>query len=62
MEVSGSASCPSHFTILERTPVPIEWWVGWAPGPVWAVLKRGESLIPAGMKPWILWPVAYSLY
>lgn len=35
---------PPPFYPRERTPVPIEWEVGWAPRPAWDVLEKRKIL------------------
>jgi hypothetical protein len=43
MEVSGQLQAQAAYP-LERTPVPIEYEVGWAPEPVRTVLQKGQCL------------------
>jgi hypothetical protein len=37
------ASCPSRFSLEERTPVPIALETGWALEPVWMLWRRDKS-------------------
>jgi hypothetical protein len=41
---------PPPFYPRERTPVPIEWELWWAPGPVWDVLVKRKNLLSIGIR------------
>ena len=46
----------------QRTPVPTEWKVGWAPKPVWIFCRREKYLALPGFEPRLVQTVAYLVY
>jgi hypothetical protein len=52
----------SHFTLVEKPPVPIEQEAGWIPEPVWMFLSTDKSPVPAKNGTRIAQPVSKSLY
>jgi hypothetical protein len=57
MEVSVQFHYPAALFPEKEPTVPIEWEAGFSLELVWLFRRREKSLVPAGIKPWIVRPI-----